>query len=52
MKQEKKEEEEAINQGLGDAKADIFPNDFYNKELVNITADYLELVNSMTSARK
>lgn len=52
MKQEKKEEEEAINQGLGDAKTDIFPGDFYNKELVNITADYLELVNSMTSASK
>jgi carboxyl-terminal processing protease len=52
MKQEKKEEEEAIKQATGSGKDDIFPNNFYNKELVNITLDYLELVNSMTSAKK
>jgi carboxyl-terminal processing protease len=52
LKQEKKEEEEAIKQASGSGKEDIFPNDFYNKELVSITNDYLELVNSMTSARK
>lgn len=52
LKQEKKEEEEAIKQATGSGKDDIFPNNFYNKELVNITLDYLELVNSMTSAKK
>lgn len=52
MEQEKKEEEEAIKQASGAGKADIFPNNFYNKELVNITVDYLEMVNSMTSAKK
>lgn len=51
LKQEKKEEEEAIKQATGSGKDDIFPNNFYNKELVNITLDYLELVNSMTSAK-
>jgi carboxyl-terminal processing protease len=52
LKQEKKEEEEAVKQATGSAKDDFFPNDFYNKELVNITLDYLELVNSMQSAGK
>ncbi len=52
LKQEKKEEEEAIKQASGSGKDDIFPNNFYNKELVNITLDYLELVNNMTSAKK
>lgn len=52
MKQEKKEEEEAIKQASGAGKDDIFANDFYNKELVNITLDYLELVNSMQSVKK
>lgn len=52
LKQEKKEEEEAIKQASGAGKDDIFPVDFYNKELVNITVDYVELLNSMTSARK
>ncbi len=52
MKQEKKEEESAIKGASGSSKDDFFPNDFYNKELVNITLDYLELVNSMQSAKK
>ena len=52
MKQEKKEEEEAIKQASGAGKDDIFANDFYNKELVNVTLDYLELVNSMQSVKK
>ena len=52
LKQEKKEEEEAIKQANGSGKDDIFPKNFYNKELVNITLDYLELVNSMTSAKR
>ena len=53
LKQEQKEEEEAVKQANGvSAKDDIFPNDFYNKELVNITTDYLELLTSMQSAKK
>ncbi len=52
LKQEKKEEEEAIKQASGSNKDDIFPTDFYNKELVNITLDYLELVNNVTAAKK
>ncbi|MFN9721331.1 MAG: carboxy terminal-processing peptidase [Planctomycetota bacterium] len=52
LKQEKKEEEEAIKQASGSNKDDIFPSDFYNKELVNITLDYLEMVNNVTSAKK
>jgi carboxyl-terminal processing protease len=51
LKQEKKEEEEAIKQASGATTEDIFPNDYYNKELVGISLDYLELVNSMVSAR-
>jgi len=51
LKQEKKEEEEAIKQVSGAGSDDIFPNDYYNKELVGISLDYLELVNSMVSAR-
>lgn len=52
LKQEKKEEEEAIKQASGSNKDDIFPTDFYNKELVNITLDYLELVNNVTAVKK
>ncbi len=47
LKQEKKEEEEAIQQAAGDADKDIFPEDFYNRELINIMADYYELVSSL-----
>ena len=53
LKQEQKEEEEAIKQANGaGAKEDIFPNDFYNKELVNISADYVELLNVINSVKK
>jgi carboxyl-terminal processing protease len=52
LKQEKKEEEEAIKQASGSNKDDIFPTDFYNKELVNITLDYFELVSSVTAVKK
>lgn len=52
LKQEKKEEEEAIKGASTSATDDVFPNDFYNKELVSISLDYLELVNSMQSAGK
>ena len=45
LKQEQKEEEEVIKKSSNSGeKDDIFPNDFYNKELLNITTDYLELL--------
>jgi carboxyl-terminal processing protease len=53
LKQEQQEEEEAIKQANGtSAKEDIFPNDFYNKELVNISVDYLELFAAISSVKK
>ncbi|MCA9013265.1 MAG: carboxy terminal-processing peptidase, partial [Planctomycetaceae bacterium] len=51
LKQEKKEEEEAVKQANGGDKKDIFPEDFYNKELVNISIDYLELLRSLQTAK-
>ncbi|MDA1230894.1 MAG: carboxy terminal-processing peptidase [Planctomycetota bacterium] len=51
LKQEKKEEDEAVEQANGGDKKDIFPNEFYNKELVNISVDYLELLRSLQTAR-
>ena len=51
LKQEQKEEEEAVKQANGGEKKDIFPEDFYNKELVNISVDYLELLRSLQTAR-
>ncbi|MCA9035652.1 MAG: carboxy terminal-processing peptidase [Planctomycetaceae bacterium] len=45
LKQEQQEEEEAIKKASGAAeKDDIFPRGFYNKELLNITTDYLEIL--------
>ena len=51
LKQEQKEEEEAVKQANGGDKKDIFPEDFYNKELVNISVDYLEELRSLQAAR-
>jgi carboxyl-terminal processing protease len=51
LKQEKKEEEEAIKQTSGSASEDIFPKDFYNKELVNISIDYLQLLSNQQAAK-
>ncbi len=52
LKQEQKEEEEAVKQANGaGAKEDIFPNDFYNKELVSISVDYLDLLNAINSVK-
>ncbi|MEI6539148.1 MAG: carboxy terminal-processing peptidase, partial [Planctomycetota bacterium] len=51
LKQEKKEEEEAVKQANGGEKKDIFPEDFYNKELVNISIDYLELLRSLQTTK-
>jgi carboxyl-terminal processing protease len=45
LKQEKEEEEEAIKQASGAGEDDdIFENDFYNRELINISVDYLDLI--------
>lgn len=52
LKQEKKEEEEAMKQAAGSADKDIFPQDYYNKELVNITADYLQVLTNIQASRK
>ena len=52
LKQEKKEEEEAVKQANGGDKKDIFPQDFYNKELVNISIDYLELLAASADYQK
>lgn len=51
LKQEKKEEEEAIQQASGSADKDIFPEDFYNRELVNISADYLSVLESLQAEK-
>ncbi len=52
IKQEQKEEEEVIKKaGNADSKEDIFKNDFYNRELVNITTDYLELLQAQPQAQ-
>jgi carboxyl-terminal processing protease len=51
LKQEKKEEEEAIKQTTGSANEDIFPKDFYNKELVNISIDYVQLLGNQQASR-
>jgi carboxyl-terminal processing protease len=51
LKQEQKEEEEAVKQANGGDEKDIFPNEFYNKELVNISIDYLELLRSLQTAK-
>jgi carboxyl-terminal processing protease len=51
LKQERKEEEEAIKQTTGSANEDIFPKDFYNEELVNISIDYLQLLSSQQAAK-
>ena len=51
LKQEQKEEEEAVKQANGGDEKDIFPNEFYNKELGNISIDYLELLRSLQTAK-
>ncbi len=51
LKQEQKEEEEAVKQANGGDKTDIFRNDAYNKELVNISVDYLELLRSLRTVK-
>lgn len=46
IKREREEEEEIAKQASGaDADEDIFPDNFYNRELVHIAVDYSELLN-------
>ncbi|MBL8816682.1 MAG: carboxy terminal-processing peptidase [Planctomyces sp.] len=53
LKQEQKEEEEAIKKANGSGEeADIFPNDFYNKEVLAIAVDYLELLQAQQTVKK
>lgn len=52
LKQEQKEEEEVIKKaGNAASKDEIFPKDFYNKELVHIAADYLEHLQAQAQAQ-
>lgn len=51
LKQEQKEEEEAIKQASASGQTDIFPQEYYNKELVNISLDYLDMLNGITAAK-
>ena len=46
MERERKEEEEIAREASGaSTEEDIFPENFYNRELVNITLDYSDLLN-------
>ena len=52
LKQEQKEQEEAVQQANGAADDDdIFADDFYNRELINITVDYLDLIRGVQTVR-
>lgn len=52
LEREKKEEEETMKMASGNSDSkDIFANDAYNKELLNITLDYTELLNGRRTAR-
>ena len=53
LEREREEEEETMKMasGNGDSK-EIFVKDAYNKELVNITLDYAEILNTRQTVRK
>ncbi|MEZ6062703.1 MAG: carboxy terminal-processing peptidase [Planctomycetaceae bacterium] len=53
LKREQKEEEEAMKQasGMSDDK-DIFRNDSYNRELLNISVDYMELRDNLRTVNR
>lgn len=52
LKQEQKEQEEIDKKaGNADAKDDFFPVNYYNRELVSITVDYLELLQAQAQAQ-
>ncbi|MEO2032841.1 MAG: carboxy terminal-processing peptidase [Planctomycetaceae bacterium] len=55
IKREQEEQEEMIKKASGvsdDKVADIFKDDFYNRELMQITLDYLELRNSLRTVTR
>lgn len=55
IKREQDEEEEMIKKASGvsdDEDRDIFQDDFYNRELVQITLDYLELRNTLRTVNR
>ncbi len=53
LEREQKEEEEAMKQasGMGDNK-DPFPNDAYNRELLRITVDYMDLRDNLRTVNR
>lgn len=52
IKREQEEEEDMMKKASGqDEEKDIFADDFYNRELVNITLDYLDLRDSLRAVR-
>ena len=53
LKREREEEEETMKKATGtDDEKDIFADNFYNRELVNIAVDYSELLNDQRTAGK
>ncbi|MEQ9409059.1 MAG: carboxy terminal-processing peptidase [Fuerstiella sp.] len=53
LKREREEEEETMKKASGnDDEKDIFANDFYNKELLNITLDYSQLLNGQQTVSR
>lgn len=55
IKREQKEEEEMIKKSSGvsdEDDDDIFKDDFYNRELMQITLDYVELRNSLRTVKR
>ena len=52
IKRERDEEEETMKKASGiDAEKDIFPDNFYNRELINVTLDYTSLLGSQQTVR-
>ncbi len=52
LEREQKEEEETMKKASGtDDEKNIFVEDFYNKELVNITVDYADALSGQQTAR-
>ena len=53
LEREKKEEEETLRNASGNGdKKDIFADDAYNRELLNITLDYADLLKAQQTVRK
>jgi carboxyl-terminal processing protease len=53
LKREQEEEKEAIERATGsDKEKELFPDDFYNRELMQITLDYMELRENLRTVRR